>query len=229
MNNTLIEKIQRKAHQWVTPSTDRFLSSVKGVIHVGANAGQEKESYKKRKIKVIWIEPIPHVFQALLSNIQDAPEQKAYQYLITDEDNKEYTFHIANNFGASSSILEFADHKKIWPEVAFERSINLKSITLSRMIEKEKINMKDYDALVLDTQGSELLVLKGAASLLTYFKYIKTEAPDFEAYSNCCKLNELTDFLKTYHFKECRRYKFARHESAGSYYDVIYKKIKATT
>ena len=228
MNNTLIEKIQRKAHKWVSPNADRFLSSVKGVIHVGANAGQEKENYQKRKIKVIWIEPIPHVFKALRANIQDAPDQKAYQYLITDVDNREYTFHIANNFGASSSILELADHKKIWPDVDFEQSIKLKSITLTRMVDREKINMENYDALVLDTQGSELLVLKGAVPLLSNFKYIKTEAPDFEAYSNCCKLKELSDFLKTYHFKECRRCKFAKHKSAGSYYDVVFKKVRAT-
>lgn len=39
-----------------------FLSKGRGVIHVGANAGQERELYAAFGLHVIWIEPIPDVF-----------------------------------------------------------------------------------------------------------------------------------------------------------------------
>ena len=39
-----------------------------------------------------------------------------------------------------------------------------------------------WDALVMDTQEPELLILKGAEPMLSQFKYIKTEAADFESY-----------------------------------------------
>ena len=50
-----------------------FLSQVSGVIHIGANTGQERHAYAAHD--VIWIEPIPDVFDKLLENIQDFPKQ----------------------------------------------------------------------------------------------------------------------------------------------------------
>lgn len=49
---------------------DRFLKKVKGIIHVGANTGQEMELYAKYKLPVVWIEPIPEVFETLQNNLK---------------------------------------------------------------------------------------------------------------------------------------------------------------
>ena len=57
----------------------------------------------------------------------------------------------------------------------------------------------------MDTQESELLVLKGAESLLSKFKYIKTEATDFKVYKDCCLVEDLKNFLGKYGFKELNR------------------------
>ena len=78
--------------------------------------------------------------------------------------------------------------------------------------------------LVMDTQGSELLVLKGAIPILQNFTYIKTEVPDFESYKGCCQLKDLQSFLTQHGFKEFSRHKFATHPNGGNYYDIIYKK-----
>ena len=85
---------------------DKFLKKSIGVIHVGANTGQEMDTYVKRKLPVIWIEPIPEVFEVLEKNIQGVAKHRAIQRLITDKDNEEYQFHVSNNFGAASSIIE---------------------------------------------------------------------------------------------------------------------------
>jgi hypothetical protein len=37
------------------------------------------------------------------------------------------------------------------------------------------------DAIILDTQGSELLILKGAQATLRQASYVKVEAADFES------------------------------------------------
>jgi hypothetical protein len=42
-----------------------YLRKVRGVIHVGANEGQERDLYAAFGLNVIWIEPIPEVFQVL--------------------------------------------------------------------------------------------------------------------------------------------------------------------
>lgn len=216
----------KKAGNLFCKSPDDFLKKAKGVIHIGANEGQERDLYARRGLNVIWIEPIPEVFEVLKKNIKNYPDQIAFQYLITDKDGAEYDFHIANNQGASSSIYDIKLHKDIWPEVTYQKSIKLRSVTLATMVKKEAVNLKNYDALVIDTQGSELLVLKGAASILPSFKFIKAEVPDFEAYSGCSQLKDVAKFLTSCGFKEYTRHKFAEHPKGGAYYDILFTREK---
>ena len=81
-----------------------------------------------------------------------------------------------------------------------------------------------HDSLVLDTQGSELLVLKGAVSILPQLKFIKTEAVDFEAYKDCTRLREIRQFLRPHDFREWRRVKIAYRPWIGSYFDVVFRR-----
>src|SRR5205085_4005421 len=77
--------------------TNSYLKQITGVIHVGANLGQERELYAKYKLKVLWIEPLPDIFERLCENISPFPDQTAVNHLVTDKDNAEYLFHIASN------------------------------------------------------------------------------------------------------------------------------------
>jgi FkbM family methyltransferase len=205
-------------------SLDIFLKNISGAIHIGANKGQERDLYASYSVNVLWVEPIPDIYKKLKKNISKYPKQKAYQALLTDRDNQEITFNIASNSGQSSSILDLGQHKNIWPNIKFIKSIKLISSTLTSLIVSEKININDYQALILDTQGSELLILKGSKDILRKFKYIKTEAADFDAYINCCHLNDLSDFLKNYGFREIKKTKFISKENIGNYYDILYER-----
>lgn len=207
-----------------TRDPDRFLKEVSGVIHVGANIGQERATYQAFGLQVIWIEPIPDVFQTLQANLAGYPGQRALQYLVTDQDDAECTLHIANNAGQSSSILDLKMHKEIWPQIAYERDITLRSTTLTSLLQKERVNATDYQALILDTQGSELLVLKGAGAILSGFRFVKLEVADFESYKGCCQVRDIEEFLRPRGFVEFARRKFAERPGGGSYYDIIYER-----
>lgn len=207
-----------------TESADSFLQDVEGVIHVGANNGEEREQYSDFGLRVIWVEPIPEVFMELERNLRPFANQKAYQELVTDVDGKEYQFHISNNNGASSSILELKEHKAIWPAVDYTKSILLNSITLSTLLRRENIDPSDYQALIMDTQGSELLILQGCIDLVENFKYIKIEVPDFESYEGCCQLDDIAKFMTDHGYVELSRNKFAGRETVGNYFDIVYKK-----
>ncbi len=163
-------------------------------------------------------------FQKLESNLIGVPGQVALEGLVTDCNNVEYNFHLANNDGASSSILELNLHQDIWPNVSFENTIKLYSKTLPSLLSLNQINVSEYDMLIIDTQGSELLVLKGAEPILHHFDYIQTEVPDFEAYKDCCQLEDVRLFLSTKGFKEIFRHKFATHPGGGNYYDIIFQR-----
>jgi len=208
---------------------NKLLKDISGIVHVGANRGQEIVKYNKFDLDVLWIEPIPELIRQLTNNIRFFKKQKAIQALITDEDHKSYEFHIANNNGASSSIYDLKEHKEVWPHVSFDRSISLQSITLSTLFENEGIDPAKYQGLVMDTQGSELLVLKGAQDLLKHFNFIKTEVADFELYEDCCQLEDIDKFMTSNGFMEYSRVKFGRSsKKGGQCYNIIYKRKEIT-
>jgi FkbM family methyltransferase len=203
---------------------DYFLNDVSGIIHVGANVGQERSLYDDLDLSVIWIEPIPDVYEKLKFNINNYKNQFAYNYLLTDLDDVEYDFKIANNGGESSSIFQMGSHKEIWPEIGFSSSSKMKSKTLLSFVNINKLNMEYYQGLILDTQGSELLVLRGSGDLLNNFKYIKIEVADFESYIGGPRPEEVESYLDQFGFKEARRETMVQKEGLGSYYNILYKK-----
>ena len=217
-------KLVRRLRRLFAPDPDRFLRSASGVVHVGANVGQERKLYRRYGLEVLWIEPIPEVFATLTANIAGFPRQRALERLLTDRDDASYEFHVANNDGGSSSILDLKEHREVWPKVTFTRTITLKSCTLATLIAREKIEIARYDALVMDTQGSELFVLRGAEPLLGHFKFVKTEVPDFEAYAGCAKLDDIERFLLERGYEELTRNHFASRAGGGNYFDVVYGK-----
>jgi FkbM family methyltransferase len=204
---------------------DSFLAEVPGVIHIGANLGQEREHYAALGLNVIWIEPIPAVFEALCSNISGYPNQRAYRCLLAAERGREYTLHVSDNDGAASSILDFAKHRKLHPDIHHLSDLNITSTTLTHLIDEQKIDIKDYGAIVLDTQGSELLVLKGALPLLSKLRYIKTEVADFESYVGCCQVSELTEFMIEQGFALLDKVPFIRRDGIGTYYEVVFRRF----
>jgi FkbM family methyltransferase len=217
-------RLRLRIERFIPSNMDGFLNQVPGLIHIGANDGGERDKYSKYGLGVIWIEPNPDVFENLRNNIAGYPGQKAYQYLVTDKDDLEYEFHIANNRGLSSSILDLNLHLALCPDIIYEKTIKLRSVTLPSLLKNELIRIDEYPALVMDTQGSELLVLKGAKDIVSAFKYIKIEVADFESYKGCCQLEDIDQFMKIHDFEELSRLKFAEIAGGGSYYDIVYKR-----
>lgn len=203
---------------------DGFLKKVPGVIHVGANTGQEREHYASLGLNVLWVEPIRAVFEVLRSNVAVLPNQHAYCRLLADQDGIEFDLHVANNEGASSSIFDLAKHVDVWPEIHYTHDIRVTATTLAHLIDSEQIDLREYGALVLDTQGSELLVLKGAIPVLDSFQFIKAEVADFESYAGCCQMGELTEFLRQFAFGISRKMPFAMRKGGGTYYDILYRR-----
>lgn len=201
-----------------------FLPLLRGVVHVGANSGQERGLYDSYRLPVLWIEPIPEVFATLQKNIASYPDQRAVQALVAAEDGVEVDFHVASNDGASSSMLEMAKHKDIWPTVDFKRSLRMTTRTLPTVVAAAGLDMTRYNGLIMDTQGSELLVLRGAVPLLQHFDFVKTEVADFESYKGCCQLSDLGPFMDEHGFDEIARHRFRNLEPGKAYYDVVYKR-----
>jgi len=202
---------------------DGHLRNVTGIIHVGANTGQEREFYRGFGIDVIWVEPIDEVYDILLKNLEGFDRQRAYKALLADQDDKEYNFNIANNGGASSSIQEMDAIPDIWPDIKYIESRKLKSTTLESFMRRENISPDRYQALTMDVEGAELLVLRGAGSMLRRCKYVKAEVADFTPRVGSPRTSDLDAFLRDAGFEQLIRRPFGQYKGE-KFWDLVWKK-----
>lgn len=197
-----------------------------GIIHVGASIGQESAEYAAYNLDVIWFEPQPEAFSNLQSTISHRPKQKAYNYAVLDEDDKEYPFHVVD-FRDSSSLLELGS---MFNEVFKQKEVGIiqvRGITLNTFFKRYNIDPSGYQILHIDTQGVELPVLKGATEILSHIKFIDVEIADFEVYKGCSKLSDFGLFLTGYGFKERKKEVLnTKHPSAayGNIFQVMYER-----
>jgi FkbM family methyltransferase len=205
----------------------RFLRGARGVIHVGANSGRERSLYARFDLNVLWIEPLPHVFAALSASLAPFPRQRALRALVGATDGDVVAFHVADNGGASSSMFPFGLHREVWPDVRMVDRIAMRTTTLPRLLEVHAVDPRAYDRLVLDVQGAELAVLRGAASMLTRFHGIKAEAADFPAYVGGCLLDDVVAFMARQDFTEHAREPFARQLDGRRYYNLYFERRDA--
>ena len=197
----------------------RYLRRCKGVIHVGANDGAERDTYARHGLRVLWVEPLPDAFSILQTNIAAYDGQEAVRALITDRDGDEHVLHVSNIAGLCSSILSPQGITEILPHVQFTDRITLTSTTLPTIMRERDMSL--YDALVIDTQGAELLVLRGAASILHHFNCIECEGADFEVYAGYPSPGEIRAFLADHGFRQIREDTF-RHSEQGREFDMLF-------
>lgn len=192
----------------------------KGVIHVGGNIGQAAESYGN--LNVLWIEPIPNVFNRLQDNIKPYPSQKALNYLISDTDNTEYNFNVSNQ-SARSSFLSFTNHHFNDSKFEHTETLTLRSTRMDTLIKKHGINLNDYDVLVTDCQGADYFALNSFGELINHFSYIKSEVMISEIYKGLVNEEYINEFLKSkgfdlisdlpYRYKNTQRDNYYKNDS----------------
>lgn len=163
----------------------------KGVLHIGANVGEEAPVYERMGIKKqIWIEGNPDIFLKLKANIAHNPEALALNYVVGDQ-NEPVTFHISNNGSQSSSVLDFGHHKIDHPDVHF---INDIQTTMNR-IDNLDLDLSGVDFLNIDLQGAELMALRGMGDLLKGFKWAYLEVNKEREYVGCPLIETLDLFM----------------------------------
>lgn len=213
--------IKRRARDRYNARIDNFLKDCRRIVHVGANVGQEAELYARHGLGVLWIEPIPALYEQLCRNIAKYNGQQAIQALVADAEGRSCVLNVASNKGESSSIFDLAQHADIWPDIRYVDRITLTTHTLDKLV---PANLRPVDALVIDTQGAELLVLKGAEGLLREVRYVKAEAAAFEAYAGAATMDGLIAHMAPRGFRLVKKARFAKHASGLGYFDLLFKR-----
>lgn len=170
----------------------------RGVIHVGANQGQEFDSYRRAGLEsVIYIEPIPQIFAKLKERISVDGRHHAFNALCTDREGDEVEFHVASNSGQSSSIFEFGSHAEHHPEVTYIGTLRLRTTTLDHIVfGTPSLDPRLLDCLVLDVQGAEAKVLAGAKRTLGLCRFVFAEVGEGGVYRGDQPLEQIVDTLK---------------------------------
>jgi FkbM family methyltransferase len=181
--------------------------NISGIIHVGANLGQEREAYGSRE--VIWIEANPDMFALLQENLKEFPTQRAYQYAALDVDDAEYTFHIDDHWDmAASSIFPFKHHLDVHRDARMVRTIKVSSITIDTLMARHNEDPTRFQKMVVDVQGSDLLAMRGAVNTLKHMSEVQCEVSTTDLYDGGCTERQLQEFLGAQGFKESKRYCF---------------------
>lgn len=178
---------------------DKYDIHPKGVLHVGSNLCQEANDYYNNGVEqTIWVEALPEIYDRLGNALSNHTNWTALLACITDRDDDEVEFHVANNEGQSSSILEFGTHTIHHPSVYFTHSIKLKTVRLDTLL--KRVDLFHYDFLAIDLQGAELLALKSMGDLLNYFTSCYIEVNRESLYKGCPMFEEIESYLKEFGF-----------------------------
>tara|TARA_B100000941_G_scaffold201625_1_gene146740 strand:- start:10095 stop:10796 length:702 start_codon:yes stop_codon:yes gene_type:complete len=211
----IIKKIYKnKSYTNLPPNEDILTQLYKsnGVIHMGAHRGTEAAVYDWLNKKTIWIEADPDIFIDLKINVSQFINQIAFNNVLYNEDNILVDFFVSNNDGASSSIFQF---KKKFEKIKMIGKKKLRTISLDTLLKKNSINVKEYNFWVIDLQGAEYLVLKGAKNALKLCDSILIEISKEEYYLNGAKWEEIKKFLNENMF-------FHKIEPNETHQDVLF-------
>jgi FkbM family methyltransferase len=172
-----------------------------GVLHLGANTGQEAADYAKAGFaRAIWVEALPEVHAKLSRHVGMYPRSVALLACLSDVDGKPVSFNVASNQGQSSSFLEFGTHSAEHPTVKFERKVEMFTTRADSLLNKHGFKTGPGWFLNVDLQGAELLALKGLGDRLKGFSHAYIEVNEKELYKGCPLVGEIDAYLLKFGF-----------------------------
>lgn len=189
---------------------EKYKLNIDGLIHVGAHHGQEYQEYKQHGIdKLIFFEPQPQAFKVLEESVGD--EVILHNKALGNKAGQLKMYVEEANIGMSSSLLKPKEVLNEYPEIIFTKEIMVDVVRLDDLELPYDVN-----TLVIDTQGYELNVLKGAQKTLDSIQYIISEVNRSELYEGGVLIETLDGFLEAHGFKR------AFTEWSASWGDSLY-------
>ena len=186
-----------------------------GVIHGGANDGEEIHNYIRMGIDfIIGFEPMSGVFEKLREDcarwpgeLGIYPKQLSVYKLALHDKNGKLPLHRSVGDGKGSTLFdvnyEHAEVVKNWNQGQgmFEGDETVRTVRFDSWATKTpEVNLVNYDTLLLDTQGNEFEILKGMGTYLKGFKYLCIELSTEPAYKQETPAQAVSDWLATQGF-----------------------------
>ncbi len=173
-------------------------SKTTGVIHGGAHEGLEFDTYKRifgADIETHWFEPDVRVFENLCARLQGQEKTYFYNFALGAKEETLTLWEEEATNGESSSLFHPKKIVEIYPTLKFKKGPDVPVKTL------DSFNIINSNVLVLDVQGYELEVLKGAQETMKRIDHVFLEVSMEELYEGCPTIHDLNGFLGDYGFR----------------------------
>lgn len=189
--------------EWLRFSDAQWLKKIgiKTVIDVGAYTGSLCFGVAKSvpDVRIYAFEPLPENF-AKLQGLAKKINLTAFNVAVGNEEG-EKTFY-QNSFSASSSALQMAKtHVEEFPQTEETREIRVPFWRLDK--HRDDFNLERSVLMVLDVQGYELEVLKGAEAMLDNVDFIICEISVDQLYEKQASFDDIYSFLHSHGFNYC--------------------------
>jgi len=175
------------------------------IVDIGANDGLDTVEWRHvyPDAFIYAIEPNPEVYGKL------AIQAKQYKIMpfniaLSDFNGEAELFISGGKSTQSSSLRRPKLHLELHPDVTFDKSIKVPVRKLDDWAVENDV--AQVDILWLDTQGTELEILRNGISVLSAVQLIHTEVALCEVYDGQGTYNELRDFLEGEGFSVYREF-----------------------
>lgn len=171
---------------------------IRSVLHCGAHLAEEAGAYAAADVgDVWWVEANPAVIMTIKDELAAYPRQHVIEALLWEEDGIVKTFHRTNYQGMSSSLLDFGTHPEFSPDTVFVDHLQMTTSTIDTLVTEQRVPHGPIVAnmLVMDLQGVEGFVLRGATEFLKGVDYVMSEVNKDQVYVGCTQIGELDAIL----------------------------------
>jgi len=177
---------------------------IRGVIHVGANDGKEIPWYRAEGYgPIIAVEPHPEAFKKLVAChgrealcVRMAFGARFYKELLRLNVPADGDTEKTSKYNA----IPTPGHE--WTNVPQGVGVYALEIRLDDWASNSGLDLSQYNALVIDVQGMELEVLRGAQKSLRGFDFLSVECSAKPMYDGEAPAEEVILFLKEQGFRQ---------------------------
>lgn len=172
------------------------LSKSPTIIEAGAADGNDTLHFARTfpNGKIFALEPMSSLYTEADKKLKNYNNVQLFKYAFHSKDG-EAEFYLSEKDDepwGSSSLRKPKEHLKFHPQIKFNDTEVVETISLDSFLNKNKI--EKVDLLWLDLQGSEPEVLM-ASKLLHRIKFLYTEVSLKESYEGSILYNELKQFM----------------------------------
>lgn len=170
--------------------------------HIGSDSGRFAQLWKDAKIYAF--EPVPDVYSQLVENTSQYKNIKTVPLALSDKNVKTKMFVSSGRSDASSSLLAPKEHLDVHPDVLFNNTIDVETITLDDFCLKNNISHIDF--MWLDMQGYELPMLMAAKNMISKISVIYSEVSLIETYEGVSTYQKYKEWMEGEGFKVYKEY-----------------------